>query len=272
MIFVWLVRIFFILLSGFLGYIFANSLFPGIMGKILGTVIGALLALAVILVIHFERKVIKKVDLRGNVWKKILDTSVIIDGRIAEIAQSGFIEGTFIVPKFILRELQYVADSPDPLRRAKGRRGLDTLAQLQQSRLIIIEIDDTDYPELREVDAKLVRLANAMGAKIITNDFNLNKVAMLHGVPVLNLNELANALRPIFLPGEELSIYLIKKGTGQNQGVGYLDDGTMVVVDEGANKLGKTVEVVVMSTIQTSAGRMVFGKIKTKPQELKREI
>jgi uncharacterized protein YacL len=195
---------------------------------------------------------------------KILDTSVIIDGRIAEICQSGFVEGNLIIPQFVLRELQYIADSPDPLRRAKGRRGLDVLAQLQQNRLVSVQIDDTEFPEIKEVDAKLVKMAEALKAKIMTNDFNLNKVAALHGVPVLNLNELSNALRPIFLPGEELSIYLVKRGTGPNQGVGYLEDGTMVVVDDGATKLGRTMDVQVTSTIQTSAGRMVFAKIKLK--------
>jgi uncharacterized protein YacL len=266
------VRIFLILLCGAIGYLLGFN-FGGktIWAGSVGGILGVLLASALILIIWFEARsraqgkpAPLRIGPRGGGGDKILDTSVIIDGRIGEICQSGFIEGNLVIPKFILRELQYIADSPDPLRRAKGRRGLDVLAQLQQNRLVSVQIDETEFPEIKEVDAKLVKLAETCKAKIMTNDFNLNKVAALHGVPVLNLNELANALRPIFLPGEELSIYLVKRGTGPNQGVGYLEDGTMVVVDDGATKLGRTMDVQVTSTIQTSAGRMVFAKIKPK--------
>jgi uncharacterized protein YacL len=268
------VRIILILLCGVIGYLLGfnfggrEPIWAG-----LGAVLGALLAGSMVLFFWIEgrtrtagpRTIGKPASSKPrNGGDKILDTSVIIDGRIAEICQSGFIEGNLIIPKFVLRELQYIADSPDPLRRAKGRRGLDVLAQLQQNRLVSVQIDETEFPEVKEVDGKLVKMAEAQKAKIMTNDFNLNKVASLHGVPVLNLNDLANALRPIFLPGEEISIYLVKRGTGPNQGVGYLEDGTMVVVDEGASKLGRTMDVQVTSTIQTSAGRMVFAKIKPK--------
>lgn len=265
------VRIFLILLCGVIGYLLGFN-FGGtkLIWSSLGAVLGVLLAGSILGILWIEGR--SRIGGKAPRPKaapraggdKILDTSVIIDGRIAEICQSGFIEGNLVIPKFVLRELQYIADSPDPLRRAKGRRGLDVLAQLQQNRLVSVQIDDTEFPEIKEVDAKLVKMAETQKAKIMTNDFNLNKVAALHGVPVLNLNDLANSLRPIFLPGEEISIYLVKRGTGPNQGVGYLEDGTMVVVDDGATKLGRTMDVQVTSTIQTSAGRMVFAKIKTK--------
>lgn len=265
------VRIFLILLCGVIGYLLGYN-FGGakLIWSGLGMILGVLLAGSILGILWIEGrtrtagKVSRPKASPRSGGDKILDTSVIIDGRIAEICQSGFVEGNLVIPKFVLRELQYIADSPDPLRRAKGRRGLDVLAQLQQNRLVSVQIDDTEFPEIKEVDAKLVKMAESFKAKIMTNDFNLNKVAALHGVPVLNLNELSNSLRPIFLPGEELSIYLVKRGTGPSQGVGYLEDGTMVVVDDGATKLGRTMDVQVTSTIQTSAGRMVFAKIKLK--------
>ncbi|MDA8173251.1 MAG: TRAM domain-containing protein [Nitrospiraceae bacterium] len=202
---------------------------------------------------------------RGEVQEqnlKILDTSVIIDGRIAEICESGFIEGAFIAPQFILHELQHIADSPDPLKRARGRRGLDILHRMQKMANITIRIIEEDFPKIKEVDAKLVALGKAMGAKIITNDFNLNKVAELQGISVLNINELANVLKPVVLPGETMSVFIIKEGKESNQGVAYLDDGTMVVVDNGRKLIGKHAEVSVTSVLQTTAGRMIFTKTK----------
>ena len=191
----------------------------------------------------------------------LLDTSVIIDGRIADIAERGFLEATYVVPRFILRELQYIADSPDNLKRARGRRGLDILKRLQSFSNIEVRIEDVDLPE-KEADLKLVRLAEMRHAKIITNDYNLNKIASIRGVVALNLNELASVLKPIFLPGEEIKIKLVKRGKEIGQAVGYLDDGTMVVVDNGSTKIGREVTCVVTSLLQTSAGRMIFSKAK----------
>lgn len=191
----------------------------------------------------------------------LLDTSVIIDGRIADIAELGFLEGTSIVPRFILRELQYIADSPDPLKRARGRRGLDILKKLQALSNIEVRIEDVDLSE-KEVDLKLVRLAELKDAKIITNDYNLNKIAAIRGVTALNLNELAAVLKPVYLPGEEIKIRLVKRGKEIGQAVGYLDDGTMVVVDNGSTKIGREITCVVTSLLQTAAGRMIFSKTK----------
>lgn len=193
---------------------------------------------------------------------KIIDTSVIIDGRIVDVCEAGFIEGTFIIPQFILQELQHIADSTDSLRRAKGRRGLDMLHKIQKINNITVKIIDEDFPKIREVDAKLVALARVLGAKIITNDFNLNKVAELQGVTVLNLNELANALKPVVLPGETMNIFIAKEGKESSQGVGYLDDGTMVVVDNARKKINQQLNVVVTSVLQTTAGRMIFARLK----------
>lgn len=195
-------------------------------------------------------------------YLKLLDTSVIIDGRIAEICDSGFIEGTFIVPQFILQELQHIADSPDSLKRARGRRGLDVLHRMQKMGNLDIRIVEDDFPKIKEVDSKLVALGKALSAKIVTNDFNLNKVAELQGVQVLNINELANVLKPVVLPGETMSVFIIKEGKEANQGVAYLDDGTMVVVDSGRKLIGRTVDVAVTSVLQTTAGRMIFTKTK----------
>lgn len=193
---------------------------------------------------------------------KILDTSVIIDGRIADVCEAGFLDGVFLVPQFILQELQHIADSPDSLKRARGRRGLDILHRVQKMAHITVRITDEDFPKIREVDAKLVALARVHDAKVITNDFNLNKVAELQGVTVLNINELANALKPVVLPGEALKVFVIKEGKEYNQGVAYLDDGTMVVVENGRKLIGKNAEVSVTSVLQTTAGRMIFSKPK----------
>jgi uncharacterized protein YacL len=196
-----------------------------------------------------------------NSQYKVLDTSVIIDGRIADICKTQFIEGILIVPRFVLRELQHIADSLDVLRRNKGRRGLDKLRELQENPDIDVQIVDEDFPEIKEVDAKLIMLAKEVNAKIITNDFNLNKVAELQGVTVLNINDLANALKPIVLPGEPMTVKVIKEGKEFNQGVAYLDDGTMVVVENGREYVGQTVQVEVTTTLQTAAGRMIFTRI-----------
>ncbi|OGW31235.1 MAG: hypothetical protein A2X59_00860 [Nitrospirae bacterium GWC2_42_7] len=193
---------------------------------------------------------------------KILDTSVIIDGRIADVCETGFIEGVFIVPQFILQELQYVADSQDPIKRARGRRGLDVLHKIQKMSNITVKIIEDDFPKIKEVDSKLVALGKMLNAKVVTNDFNLNKVAQLQGVSVLNINELANSLRPVVLPGETMRVFVLKEGKEHNQGVAYLDDGTMVVLENGRKLLGKNVEVTVTSVLQTTAGRMIFSKAK----------
>jgi uncharacterized protein YacL len=193
---------------------------------------------------------------------KLLDTSVIIDGRIADITETGFLEGTLVIPQFILRELQHIADSSDPLKRNRGRRGLDILQKIQKKVDIRVEISDMEFPEIREVDNKLVAMAKALNAKIVTNDFNLNKVAELHGVGVLNINELTNALRPVVLPGEDMRVYVLKEGKEYNQGIAYLDDGTMVVVDNGRRHIGQTIDVCVTSVLQTTAGRMIFSRLK----------
>jgi uncharacterized protein YacL len=191
---------------------------------------------------------------------KILDTSVIIDGRIADIAETGFLDGTIVTPQFVLRELQLVADSADSLKRNRGRRGLDVLQRLQKMATINIQIVEDDFPSVREVDLKLIELAKVYKGKIITNDFNLNKVAQLQGVSVLNINELANSLKPIVLPGEIMKVFILKEGKEYNQGVAYLDDGTMVVVDNARKAIGKTVDVSVTSVLQTTAGKMIFGR------------
>jgi uncharacterized protein YacL len=193
---------------------------------------------------------------------KILDTSVIIDGRIADICQTNFLEGTIIIPQFVLGELQHIADSSDVLKRNRGRRGLDVLNRIQKELPIKVEIYEGDFEDIQEVDSKLIKLAKVIGGIVVTNDFNLNKVCDLQGVHVLNINDLANAVKPVVLPGEELMVQVIKDGKEQNQGIAYLDDGTMIVVEEGRNYIGKTIEVLITSVLQTSAGRMIFAKPK----------
>jgi uncharacterized protein YacL len=191
---------------------------------------------------------------------KILDTSVIIDGRIADVCETGFLDGTLVVPQFVLKELQFVADSADSMKRNRGRRGLDILQKVQKMAGVQVMISDMDFPELREVDLKLIELARSLHGKIVTNDFNLNKVAQLRGVEVLNINELANALKPVVLPGEFMKVFILKEGKEYNQGVAYLDDGTMVVVDNARRMIGKNIDVVVTSVLQTTAGKMIFGR------------
>ncbi len=191
---------------------------------------------------------------------KILDTSVIIDGRIADIAETGFLDGVLVIPQFVLRELQLVADSADSMKRNRGRRGLDILQRIQKMPDLNVQILEDDFPHLRDVDMKLIELAKTYDCKIVTNDFNLNKVAQLHGVEVLNINELANALKPIVLPGETMRVFILKEGKEYNQGVAYLDDGTMVVVDNAKKMISKTIDVSVTSVLQTTAGKMIFGR------------
>jgi len=191
---------------------------------------------------------------------KILDTSVIIDGRIAEISESGFIDGTILVPQFVLHELQQIADSSDPLKRNRGKRGFDVLQRLQRMPKVNVQIDARDFPQVREVDRKLLELAKVTGGKVVTNDYSLNKMAELTGVSVLNVNELANGLRPVALPGEPMLVHIVKEGKEAGQGVAYLDDGTMVVVDHGRRFIGQNIEVTVTTVLQTSAGRMIFAR------------
>jgi uncharacterized protein YacL len=191
---------------------------------------------------------------------KVLDTSVIIDGRIADICETGFMDGTLVIPQFVLKELQLVADSSDSMKRNRGRRGLDILQKIQKMSGLDVQISDADFPDIREVDLKLIELARTLQGKIVTNDFNLNKVAQLRGVEVLNINELANSLKPVVLPGELMKVFILKEGKEYNQGVAYLDDGTMVVVDNARKAIGKTIDVVVTSVLQTTAGKMIFGR------------
>lgn len=204
----------------------------------------------------------KRVESEVKTSEKLLDTSVIIDGRIADISETGFVEGLLIVPQFVLTELQHIADSSDTLKRTRGRRGLDILKRLQDERQSKVKIVEEDFEDIAEVDLKLVRLAKQRGAQILTNDFNLNKVCDLHQVQVLNINDLANAVKPVVIPGEDMQVVVIKDGKEQHQGVAYLDDGTMIVVEGGRSYIGQAITVTVTSVLQTSAGRMIFAKPK----------
>lgn len=228
----------------------------GISGMISGS---KLLKISISGGIQFEKN--KSQQNLGNQFK-ILDTSAIIDGRIADLCQTGFVEGTLVVPNFILAELQKIADSADALRRNRGRRGLDLLNKIQKEQQIAVKIFDRDYDEIDKVDTKLLKLAREMEAKVVTNDFNLNKVAELYGVQVLNINELSNAIKPLVLPGEEMLVHVLREGKEHDQGIGYLDDGTMIVIEGGRNYIGVDVGILVTSVLQTSAGRMIFAKPK----------
>lgn len=197
----------------------------------------------------------------NQTWK-ILDTSVIIDGRVADICQTGFLEGTIVIPQFVLEELQHIADSSDVLKRNRGRRGLDILNRIQKELAMKVEIYEGDFEDIQEVDSKLVKLAKVTNGVVVTNDFNLNKVCEFQKVAVLNINDLANAVKPVVLPGEEMNVQVIKDGKEHNQGIAYLDDGTMIVVEDGRDYIGKRIEVLVTSVLQTSAGRMIFAKPK----------
>ncbi|WWD81741.1 putative PIN and TRAM-domain containing protein YacL [Terrisporobacter glycolicus ATCC 14880 = DSM 1288] len=204
----------------------------------------------------------KKDNAIKSIPPKVLDTSVIIDGRIADICRTGFVEGKLIIPKFVLNELQHIADSSDDLKRVRGRRGLDILNIIQKELDIEVEITEKDFDDIPEVDSKLLKLAQVMNGKVVTNDYNLNKVAQFQGVEVLNINELANAVKPVAIPGEEMVAQVVKEGKESNQGIAYLDDGTMIVVEGGRKHIGETINVLVTSVLQTSAGRMIFGKPK----------
>jgi len=197
---------------------------------------------------------------KGSVYPKLLDTSVIIDGRVKDICRAGFLEGTLIAPKFVLHELQYIADSSDHMKRSKGRRGLDVLNDLRKMPNVTLEIVDKDYPQTREVDQKLVLMAKETGAKIITNDYNLNKTAEIQGVKILNINDLSNSVKPSFLPGERIGVKIMKEGKEKEQGIAYLTDGTMIVVDNARKLLNKKIDVVVTNVLQTDAGRMIFAR------------
>ncbi len=203
---------------------------------------------------------------------KILDTSVIIDGRVADIAEAGFLGGTIMIPQFVLRELQQIADSSDSAKRNRGRRGLDILQRIQKNSNLEVQIYEADFPQVREVDLKLIELGKQLNAPIVTNDFNLNKVAHLRGVEVLNINELANALKPVVLPGEIMKVFILKEGKEYNQGVAYLDDGTMVVVDNARRLIGKNVDMVVTSVLQTTAGKMIFGRAEEPRADVRGDI
>jgi len=282
-----------------LGRLDADTLFSGTIGMVVGLIIAALLTFplsllpdpvgkilpffAVLLFCYFGVAlfVTRKTDI-GNIlgglstrreesgggassWAQsgrttLLDTSVIIDGRVADIAKTGFIPGTLLIPRFVLNELQYIADSPDNLRRARGRRGMEVLAELQKAPSVVVRISDIDVEGVREVDDKLVILARQMKCPILTNDYNLNRIAELQGVAILNINELANAVKSVVLPGETLTISIIQEGKEVNQGVGYMDDGTMVVIENGNKLIGQTKDVSVTKVLQTAAGRMIFAK------------
>jgi len=232
----------------------ALAFFMGYIGLMVGAAKGEYIDLSVLGGIFSDKTTVQQ-DLR------ILDTSVIIDGRIADVAETGFLGGTLIIPQFILSELQQVADSPDSSKRQRGRRGLDMLQRLRNNSKIDIQIVETDFPAVKEVDLKLIELGKQLDAVIVTNDFNLNKVAQLRGVLVLNVNELANALKPVVLPGEAMRVFILKEGKEYNQGVAYLDDGTMVVVDNARKLIGKTADIAVTSVLQTTAGKMIFGRL-----------
>lgn len=210
-----------------------------------------------------DKDIFRRIPIKKIQDLKILDTSAIIDGRIADICETKFLTATLIVPRFVLKELQDIADSSDSTKRARGRRGLEILSRLQECPEVTVKIFDKDYPEIKETDMKIIQLAKDLQAKVLTTDFNLNKVATIEGVNVLNVNDLANVLKPIVLPGEPMSIFVVKEGKEKDQGIGYLDDGTMVVVEEGRRYIGKKIDVIVTSIIQTSAGRMIF----TRPKE-----
>jgi uncharacterized protein YacL len=231
----------------------ALLLLLGYVGLILGSNKGDLLNLAALGGVFTGERHSRKSNM-------ILDTSVIIDGRIADVCETGFIDGILVIPQFVLRELQLVADSSDSMKRNRGRRGLDILQRIQKMTTVTVQIVEDDFAQVREVDMKLIELAKLYEGKIVTNDFNLNKVAQLQGLPVLNINDLANAMKPVVLPGEIMRVFILKEGKEYNQGVAYLDDGTMVVVDNAKKMISKTIDIAVTSVLQTTAGKMIFGK------------
>lgn len=255
-----------LVIGSLLGYVFLDNLEGGIFLFILINSVFGYIGYSIGLewgkeLVHLP--VFRNTGRGDSPKRKILDTSVIIDGRIPDICDAGFIDGILVAPQFILNELQHIADSSDPLKRARGRRGLDILNRLQKSPQVTIEITDKDFPKIKEVDSKLIALAKDIEADVLTNDFNLNKIAQIQGVNVLNINQLANAVKPIVLPGESLTVNITKQGKERGQGVAYLEDGTMVVVEQGESMLNKGAEVVVTSILQTPAGRMIFATPKT---------
>ena len=253
------------------------SLLPGLWGKVLPFVLGVLLCyLGISIMVHRSRDVFQPfnsapltqlIERRRGDGRIILDTNAIIDGRIADISQTGFIRETLLIPRFVLNELQHIADSPDPMRRNRGRRGLSILTKMQRESDVPIQVLDTDFEDIPEVDAKLVKLAKSLRCPIITNDINLSRVAELQGIRVLNINELANAIKPVILPGEEMRLRIIQEGKEAGQGIGFLDDGTMVVVEGGRRHLNAEIDIVVTRGLQTAAGRMIFAH----PRELGNE-
>jgi len=267
------------LIMGILGFVFGIliaallalplSMLPGVVGQIMPLVAAIFLgALGATLMVSRDRDILSAIGLlitRDVIKRKqnviLLDTSVIIDGRIADVCQTGFITGTLLVPRFILDELQHIADSADVLRRNRGRRGLDVLNKLQKQAGVLLEVCEMDAPRVAEVDGKLIKLAQDLDCPVLTNDYNLNRVAELQGVKVLNVNELANSVKSVVLPGEILSVHIIQEGKEVGQGVGYLDDGTMVVVEEGKRYMNSTRGIVVTRVLQTVAGRMIFGQV-----------
>ena len=284
-------------IRGMLSRISAEALFSGMIGMVTGLLVAALLAfplsllpsplgrvlpfLGVVLFGYFgvaifisrQTDIANLLGLISNrreegtpaTWGQsnrtiLLDTSVIIDGRVADIAKTGFLPGTLLIPRFVLNELQYIADSPDGLRRARGRRGMEVLAELQKATAVLVRISDIDVDGVREVDDKLVILARQMKCPILTNDYNLNRIAELQGVVILNINELANAIKSVVLPGELMDVNVIQEGKEVNQGVGYMEDGTMVVVENGTKYLNQHIHVTVTKVLQTAAGRMIFAR------------
>ena len=258
---------FFGLIAGLAVGLAVASLIPnaGMAGVGLPALLGAYLGAATALRRRADLEAVSAVLFPGAgrraALSKIVDTSVVIDGRIADLCDTGFVDGVLVVPQFVLRELQQIADSSDPLKRNRGKRGFEVLQRLQRCAKVKVEIVDLEFPDVREVDRKLIELAKTLGGKIFTNDYNLNKVAELSGIPVLNLNELSNALKPAVLPGEAMQVHVLREGREAGQGVAYLNDGTMVVVDQGRRHLGQTVDVTVTSVLQTAQGRMVFAKL-----------
>lgn len=268
------------ILGGLIGLLFVSLLNPSgfisdptaqffrLLVPLLGGFLGLLVGLAKSDLIDLSALgLFTKVN-EGYRVSKILDTSVLIDGRIADIAEAGFLDGDLVIPQFVLHELQLVADSSDSAKRNRGRRGLDIVGRLQKMPRLSVEISGVDFPAIREVDLKLIEAAKARRSKIITNDFNLNKLAQVQGLEVLNINELANALRPVVLPGESMRVFILKEGKEYNQGVAYLDDGTMVVVDNARRHISKTVDITVTSVLQTTAGKMIFGKYDERAQAI----
>ena len=267
-------RLFWFTVGGFFGLIAGlavgtavASLFPnaGMAGVGLPALLGAYLGAATALRRRADLEGVSAVlfpGARRAELAKVLDTSVIIDGRIADLCETGFIDGALVVPQFVLRELQQIADSSDALRRNRGKRGFDVLQRLQRCAKVKVEISEVDFPQVREVDRKLIELGKTLAGKVLTNDYNLNKLAELSGVGVLNINELANALKPVVLPGETMQVHVLREGKEPDQGVAYLEDGTMVVVDHGRKYLGRTVDVTVTSVLQTTAGRMIFTRLR----------